>query len=162
MRQGRRPGLLAVSLSEREEISRGLAEGQSMRGIASSIQRAPSTVSREIGRDGGRATYGAAEAERGAWGTTPVARNPVDWRLSDGCRSLWPGSRPSMGRRSRLRAGSSVAEASREVEQERGVHNPRVVDLMRLDAEADEVELLMLETRPWGSDPRQLEAKFNR
>jgi hypothetical protein len=55
-----------------------------------------------------------------------------------------------------------VAEASREVEQERGVHNPRVVDLMRLDAEADEVELLMLETRPWGSDPRQLEAKFNR
>jgi hypothetical protein len=57
-----------------------------------------------------------------------------------------------------------VAEARRGVEQERGVHNPRVVDRIRLDAEADEVELLMLETRPWGSDPRQLEqleAKFN-
>jgi len=57
-----------------------------------------------------------------------------------------------------------VAEASRDVEQERGVHNPRVVDLIRLDAVADEVELSMLETRPWGSDPRQLEqleAKFN-
>ena len=48
--------------------------------------------------------------------------------------------------------------------EERGVHNPRVVDLVRLDADADAVELLMLEPRPWGSDPRQLEqleAKFN-
>jgi len=48
--------------------------------------------------------------------------------------------------------------------EERGVHNPRVVDLIRLDAAADEVELLMLETRPWGSDPQQLpqlQAKFN-
>jgi hypothetical protein len=38
------------------------------------------------------------------------------------------------------------------------------VDLIRLDAATDAVELLMLETRPWGSDPRQLEqleAKFN-
>ncbi len=48
--------------------------------------------------------------------------------------------------------------------QERGVHNPRVVDLIRLDADADAVELLMLEQRPWGGNPeqlRQLEAKFN-
>lgn len=48
--------------------------------------------------------------------------------------------------------------------EERGVQNPRVVDLIRLDAAADEVELLMLEARPWGSDPHQLEqleAKFN-
>ena len=41
----RRRSRLALSLSEREEISRGLAGGQSMREIASSIQRAPSTVS---------------------------------------------------------------------------------------------------------------------
>lgn len=75
----RRRSRLALSLSEREEISRGLAEGQSMREIASSIERAPSTVSREIGRHGGRAMYRAAEA----------ARNPVDWRFSDDCRSLW-------------------------------------------------------------------------
>jgi hypothetical protein len=49
-------------------------------------------------------------------------------------------------------------------QQERGVHNPRVVDLIRLDPDADEVELLMLEPRPWGGDReqlRQLEAKFN-
>jgi len=48
--------------------------------------------------------------------------------------------------------------------EERGVHNPRVVDLIRLDPAADAVELLLLETRPWGSDPQQLpqlEAKFN-
>ncbi|MBW2286902.1 MAG: helix-turn-helix domain-containing protein [Deltaproteobacteria bacterium] len=48
---------MALSLSEREEISRGLAEGQSMREIASSIQRAPSTVSREVGRHRGREEY---------------------------------------------------------------------------------------------------------
>jgi hypothetical protein len=53
-----------------------------------------------------------------------------------------------------------AADAPRE---ERGVHNPRVVDLIRRDA-AGGVELLMLETRPWGSDPAQLdqlEAKLN-
>ena len=54
---------------------------------------------------------------------------------------------------------------SGEAEPEaRGVHNPRVVDLIRLDTERDEVVLLMLEERPWGSVPeqlRQLEAKFN-
>jgi hypothetical protein len=46
----------------------------------------------------------------------------------------------------------------------RGVHNPQVVDLVRMDAERDEVVLLILEERAWGSDPeqlRQLEAKFN-
>ena len=55
------------------------------------------------------------------------------------------------------------ADASHPAE-ERGVHNPRVVDLIRLDSPTDAVELLMLETRPWGSDPgqlEQLEAKFN-
>ena len=48
--------------------------------------------------------------------------------------------------------------------EERGVQNPRVVDLVSLDAARDCVELLMLETRSWGSDPgqlRQLEEKFN-
>ena len=54
---------------------------------------------------------------------------------------------------------------SGETEPEaRGVHNPRVVDLIRLDTERDEVVLLMLEERPWGTTPeqlRQLEAKFN-
>ena len=51
-----------------------------------------------------------------------------------------------------------------EPREPRGVHNPRVVDLVSRDAERDEVVLTMLEERPWGSDPeqlRQLEAKFN-
>ena len=49
-------------------------------------------------------------------------------------------------------------------QQPRGVFNPRVVDLIHDDAERDEVVLVMIEARPWGSDPqqlRQLEAKFN-
>ena len=75
----RRRSRLALSLSEREEISLGLAEGQSMREIASSIQRAPSTVSREIGRHRGRARYRAAEADRRAWDR---ARRPKPCRLA--------------------------------------------------------------------------------
>jgi IS30 family transposase len=70
---------LALGLCEREEISRGVAEGRSMREIASSIQRAPSTVSREIGRHGGRARYRAAEADRRAW---DHARRPKPCRLA--------------------------------------------------------------------------------
>ena len=75
----RRRSRLALCLSEREEISRGLAEGQSMRQIASLIQRAPSTVSREIGRHCGRARYRAAEADGRAWGR---ARRPKPCRLA--------------------------------------------------------------------------------
>jgi hypothetical protein len=57
-----------------------------------------------------------------------------------------------------------VADAEPGPPEERGVHNPRVVDLIRLDVAVDEVELSMLETRSWGSDPQQLaqlETKFN-
>jgi IS30 family transposase len=75
----RRRSRLALSLSEREEISRGLADGQSMRAIASSIQRAPSTVSREVGRHHGRVRYRAAEADRRAWGN---ALRPKRCRLA--------------------------------------------------------------------------------
>jgi hypothetical protein len=49
-------------------------------------------------------------------------------------------------------------------QEPRGVFNPRVVDLIEDDPARDEVVLVMLEERPWGSDPeqlRQLEAKFN-
>lgn len=44
----------ALSLAEREEVSRGLAAGRSLRAIAAQLGRAPSTVSREIRRNGGR------------------------------------------------------------------------------------------------------------
>ena len=56
-----------LSLAEREEISRGLAAGLSLRVIAAGLGRAPSTVSREVLGNGGRARYRAAAADRAAW-----------------------------------------------------------------------------------------------
>ncbi len=58
---------LALSLSEREEISRGIVAGRSMRSIAASLGRAPSTVSRELRRNGGRRDYRASDADQAAW-----------------------------------------------------------------------------------------------
>lgn len=76
----RRRSPWALKLSEREEISRGLAAGDSLRRIASRIKRAPSTVSREVARHGGRERYRAAEADETAWGR---ARRPKSFRLSE-------------------------------------------------------------------------------
>lgn len=55
-----------LSVVEREEISRGLAAGESCRRIAGRIGRTHTTVSREVGRNGGRHRYRAAEAEKAA------------------------------------------------------------------------------------------------
>jgi IS30 family transposase len=63
----RRGNPRALSLGEREEISRGISAGHSIRQIAERLQRAASTVSREIARHGGRSSYRAARAERAAW-----------------------------------------------------------------------------------------------
>jgi IS30 family transposase len=68
----------ALSRSEREEISRGIAAGDSMRTIAAVLERAPSTVSREIARHGGRETYRAGAADGMAWDS---ARRPKRCRL---------------------------------------------------------------------------------
>mgnify|MGYP001823260970 FL=1 len=57
----------ALSLAEREEISRGIVAGRSMRAIAADLGRAPSTVSRELQRNGGRHRYRANHAEQAAW-----------------------------------------------------------------------------------------------
>ncbi len=58
---------LALTLAEREVISRGLAQQLSLRAIASQLGRSPSTVSREIQRNGGYAAYRASKAEKAAW-----------------------------------------------------------------------------------------------
>ena len=58
---------IRLSLSEREEISRGLAAGESLRRIAGRLGRAPSTVSREVTRNGGRRQYRAAGGDQAAW-----------------------------------------------------------------------------------------------
>jgi IS30 family transposase len=63
----RRRSRLALSLAEREEISRGIAAGDSMRRIAAVLERAPSTVSREIARHAGRRKYRANAADEAAW-----------------------------------------------------------------------------------------------
>ena len=57
----------SLSLVEREEISRGIATDQSLRAIATTLKRAPSTISREIERNGGRQYYRANEADKSAW-----------------------------------------------------------------------------------------------
>jgi IS30 family transposase len=63
----RRRGKLALSLAEREEISRGLSVRSSLRGIARRLGRAPSTISREVSRNGGSECYRAAASDRAAW-----------------------------------------------------------------------------------------------
>jgi len=78
---------LALSLAEREEISRGIAVGLSIRAIASQLGRAPSTISREIRRNGGRRRYRANQAEEAAWEqahrpkSCKLAQNPALARI---------------------------------------------------------------------------------
>jgi len=63
----RRRSRLALTLAEREEISRAVVAGHSMRSIAAQIGRAPSTISREIKRHGGQECYRASQADQSAW-----------------------------------------------------------------------------------------------
>ena len=57
----------ALTLAEREEISRSVAAGQSIRSVATRLGRAPSTISREIKRNGGEECYRASQADQAAW-----------------------------------------------------------------------------------------------
>ena len=63
----RRRSQLALTLAEREEISRGLRAELSLRSIARHLRRAPSTISREVSRNGGRACYRAVPSDQAAW-----------------------------------------------------------------------------------------------
>jgi IS30 family transposase len=63
----RRRSRRTLTLAEREEISRGVVAGLSLRSIAASLGRAPSTISREINRNGGRRQYRASNADQAAW-----------------------------------------------------------------------------------------------
>jgi IS30 family transposase len=62
----RRRSARSLSLTEREEISRGLVAGRSVRAIAAQLARAPSTISREIRRNRGRRCYRAHQADQAA------------------------------------------------------------------------------------------------
>ena len=63
----RRRSRLALTLCEREEISRGVACDLSMRMIATQLGRSPSTISREIKRNGSYGNYRATQAEQAVW-----------------------------------------------------------------------------------------------
>ena len=69
----------ALTLHDREEISRGLASGRSLRAISAGLGRAPSTISREVQRHGGRAQYRPAAADVCTWYR---ARRPKPCRLA--------------------------------------------------------------------------------
>ncbi len=75
----RRRSRVALTFPEREEISRGLAVGLSKRLIANRIGRSPSTVSREVARNGGARRYRATEADKKAWDS---ALRPKHCRLA--------------------------------------------------------------------------------
>ena len=83
----RRRSRRALTLCEREEISRGVFAGQSQRSIAASLGRSPSTVSREVHRNGGRRRYRASKADLCAWDrahrpkTCKLAQNPALARI---------------------------------------------------------------------------------
>lgn len=87
---------LALSLGEREEISRAMAVGHSIRSIAVRIGRAPSTVSREVNRNGGRIGYRATQADEAALERAhrpkrcKLTENPALANIvSDKLRKLW-------------------------------------------------------------------------
>ncbi len=82
-----------LTLLEREEISRGVAAGESLRTIASRLGRAASTISREVPGNGGRLRYRAHRADRAAWqrarrpqrcklATNPALRGEVEDKLA--------------------------------------------------------------------------------
>ena len=100
----RRRALAALRLEEREEISRGIAVGRSIRRIAQGLGRASSTVSREIRRNGGSQAYRASRADRRAW---ERALRPKPCRLALHRELRWRVARSSRcnGRRNRSPAG---------------------------------------------------------
>lgn len=69
----------ALSFCERETISRGLASGESMRTIAALLGRSPSTISREVNRNGGPRRYRAIDADKVAW---KRAKRPIPLLLT--------------------------------------------------------------------------------
>ena len=97
----------ALSLSEREEISRWLSMRCSLRSIARHLGRSPSTISREVQRNGGADRYRAARSDQAAWDR---ARRPKLCKLA--CRPFlrrtYQPCCSGNGHRSKLPAGSSA------------------------------------------------------
>jgi len=92
----RKRGRLALSLAEREEISRGLSVSEPLRAIAPRLGRAPSTISREVRRNGGLARYRATASDQAAWDRALrpkscklACSSPLAWAVSAKLRRKW-------------------------------------------------------------------------
>ena len=70
---------MSLCLTDIEEISRGISAGLSFRSIARKLKRAPSTISREVKRHGGRQNYRAESADKAAWNN---AKRPKACKLT--------------------------------------------------------------------------------
>jgi IS30 family transposase len=116
----RRRSRLALTLSEREEISRGIVAGRLIRSIASALGRAPSTVSRELRRNGGRRRYRANTADSAAWDRAhrakpcKLAENPVLARMVAEKLQLQWAPRQIVGWLKRMHPGNEALQVSHE------------------------------------------------
>ena len=116
----KRRSRLALTVSEREEISRGIVAGLSIRAIAAQLRRAPSTVSREVNRNGGRRRYRANKADEAAWGraerpkTCKLAQNPVLARVVAEKLIAWWAPRQIAGWLKRTYADDETMQVSHE------------------------------------------------
>ena len=116
----RRRSRLALTMAEREEISRGVVAGRSIRSIASALGRAPSTVSRELRRNGGRHCYRANTADKAAWDRAhrpkpcKLAQNPVLARLVAEKLQLQWAPRQIAGWLKRMHPGNEALQVSHE------------------------------------------------
>ena len=116
----RRRSRLALTISEREEISRGIVAGSSIRSIASALGRAPSTVSRELRRNGGRRCYRANTADKAAWDRAhrpkrcKLAENPVLARIVAEKLQLQWAPRQIAGWLKRMHPGNEALQVSHE------------------------------------------------
>jgi DNA-binding CsgD family transcriptional regulator len=99
-----RRALWSLSMAEREEISRGVAAGEPGRQIAARLGRAPSTVSRELARNGGRGCYRAQVADAAAYGRAQRPK-PAKLVLEPRLRAVWKPSWRYGGHPSRSPAG---------------------------------------------------------
>jgi len=116
----RRRSRLALTMSEREEISRGVVAGRSIRSIASELGRAPSSISRELRRNGGRCCYRANSADKAAWDRAQrpkpckLAENPALARLVAEKLQLQWAPRQIAGWLKRMHPGNEALQVSHE------------------------------------------------
>ena len=131
----RRRSRLALMLAERQEISRGVAAGESARAIAWRLGRAPSTITRELDRLGGRRRYRAAEADCRAWdrgrrpqrcklGCNPALREMVAAKLEEDWSPQHPARADERARRQGAEVGRAPTRAAVSPEPTRHEHAP--------------------------------------